>query len=83
MFKGPSHMPIDFLEKTKFVFKSNNGHFWNEYTFDFEGDCRDTVAVSFVSIKLQSIFNKSCRKSIFNKSCRIFLFLLKRKPKSF
>ena len=67
MFKGLSEMPIEFLKGTKFIFQSNKGRYWNEYTFNFEGDCKDTVAVSFVSIKLQSIFNKSYRKSIFKK----------------
>lgn len=46
LFKGPSHMPIDFIEGTKFTLKTNKGIYWDDYTMTFEGECMETVFVS-------------------------------------
>ena len=46
IFKGPSHMPIAFLEGREFFFKSDKRISWDEYDFEFIGDCKHTVGVS-------------------------------------
>ena len=44
-------MPIGFLEGKEFFFKSKERIFWDEYDFEFIGDCTHTVGVSFFFFK--------------------------------
>lgn len=47
VFKGPTHMPIGFLEDTQFILDTNEETRWDQYGTSFIGECMETVYVSY------------------------------------